>query len=122
MKIEPEAATHLLSSPSNIDVCGTGDMFQQQLFLKTETSPRSLQIDCRANNSQPDLYQAFHTEVQSSSTDHSHHAQPGCRRNDRMSGHSQEEKHQPTSSHESSRPLECMGPGPVQAYDKVCPG
>ncbi len=97
-----------------------------QTCAKPETSHPSLQIDCRANNSPPDLYHTFHTEAQcldkeqvGSQEAGREAAQEGLgRRTDRLSRDSRDDTQDPTSSHESSRP-ECLSPGVAQSYDKV---
>lgn len=91
-----------------------------QLSSKPEASHSSLQIDCRASLQQPDLFQEFPTNAQCSSREASEHIDGGFKAYDMGSRDSREDTHQdPTSSHESSRPAECLSPVLAQTHDKV---
>ena len=108
--------------------CSMDQAASQQTCIKPETNHQSLQIDCRANNSQPDIYHTFHSEPQLSDKEQSSSqdqeagreaAQEFGRRMERLSRDSREELTQdPTSSHESSRP-ESLGHSASQTHDKV---
>lgn len=119
-------ADQAFSSITETQSCSLDHQPTQQTCIKPETNHQSLQIDCRANNSQPDIYHTFQTEAHSSDKEQTGSQEAGKeaarevgRRTDRLSRDSREDHAQdPTSSHESSR-AECLSPGVGQTHDKV---
>lgn len=121
-------ANQALSSTIETLSCSLDQPATEQTCIKPETSQQSLQIDCRANNSQPDIYHSFPSEPQHSDKEQSSPqdrnagkaaAQDYGRLPERYSRDSREENIQdPTSSHESSRP-ESLAPSMGQTHDKV---
>lgn len=84
---------------------------------KPEAQQQSLQIDCRAEHSQPGYYHTFPADQISS-------------RDQRAAGMLQEDAsresrgdtaQEPTCSHDSSRLQECQSPLSTQSHDKVSP-
>ena len=110
---EADAAKEVLSSSAASQDCSP------QMLSKPEPSHQSLQIDCRANSSQPDIFHTFHPDAQCADRE-----QPGPldarKQQDALSRDSREDMNQdPTSSHESSRPAECLSPGVSHLHEKV---
>lgn len=117
-----------VSSMAEAQSCSVDQAAMQETCIKPETNHPSLRIDCRANNSQPDIYHSFHSEPQVSNKEQSSSQDQEARRDapqefgrrtERLFRDSREDITQdPTSSNESSRP-ESLGQNVGQTHDKV---